>query len=505
MAPPNKNRVEVVIINWKRPSNVVEIVSALRRQTVPCTVTICDCHNSPEFQLPFSTLSSSDRVYRWEHNLGSFSRYIPVGGYDHEYTFFIDDDMLPGMRCVEHFLTWAERLSGFGALGQLGRILESDGSYRPQDIARRDDFTEVDILVRAFFVRTESLVHVPQMRNLLREFEDPEDDILLAVGLGMYAGLASYLTPSDADPETLVNMNELDRPYSRQARPHHLQARSLLLRRAMRLGWQPVRRRRNIQPATNQPHGSAEKNSGVLYVATRHEERGPTIASISSLRNYGYLGPIRVVTDDADWLPSSLECESAVVPEVGGGYPPQYHKTRLLEFSFETTLYLGSDAIPAGSIDDMWRYVDDCDIAITIDSFTNVGGLIDQPQHHWSAEECELMIRLGLTGRTLFDSRIILLKKSAATTKLFALWHQEWQRFGKLDQLALVRAAAFTGASVRTVPVTRSQSSRRSDSSGEAQASAVRALRFQFPEQTLIVDEFASTRSNGDRNQHINS
>ena len=58
--------------------------------------------------------------------------------------------MLPGRRCVEHFLTWAQQLRSFGALGQLGRILDSDGSYHPQDIARGPGLTEVDILVRAF-------------------------------------------------------------------------------------------------------------------------------------------------------------------------------------------------------------------------------------------------------------------------------------------------------------------------------------------------------------------
>lgn len=498
MTQTNKNKVEVVVINWKRPSNVGEIVSALRRQTIPCTITICDCHNSPEFKLPPSVLDSSDRVYHWKHNLGAFSRYVPVGGYDHEYTFFIDDDMMPGARCVEHFLTWAEQLRSFGALGQLGRILENDGSYRPQDIERADDFTEVDILVRAFFVRTENLVHVPQMRNLLREFDDPEDDILLSVGLAMYADLASYLTPRDVDPETLVNMSELDRPYSRQSRPHHLAARSRLLRRAMRLGWQPVRSRLKNQLVSSGSCRSAEKSSGVLYLATSREDRHPTIASISSLRHDGYLGPIRVVTDDADWLPSRIECESIVVPEARRGRPSEYYKTRLPEFAYDTTLYLGSGVIPVGNIDDVWRYVDNCDIAMPSDLLPNVGSVTSQSQPQWPAKECELMIRLGLTSRTLYNSGIILLNRSSAAAELFALWHHEWKRFRNADQLALVRATAFAGTSVRTLPAVWSPSSRLFTSTEEARASAVRALHFQLPEHAFMMDQFVSVFSDGD-------
>ena len=46
------HQVEAVVINWKRPDNVAAIVQALKRQTMPCTVTVCDCHDSDEFSLP---------------------------------------------------------------------------------------------------------------------------------------------------------------------------------------------------------------------------------------------------------------------------------------------------------------------------------------------------------------------------------------------------------------------------------------------------------------------
>src|SRR6476660_2180280 len=96
--------VEVVIINWKRPKNVERIIRAMKDQTVPCTITICDCHQGPEFSLSDDITPLIDRIFKWEHNLGAFSRYVPIASYDHIYTFFIDDDMLPGKRCLETVL-----------------------------------------------------------------------------------------------------------------------------------------------------------------------------------------------------------------------------------------------------------------------------------------------------------------------------------------------------------------------------------------------------------------
>lgn len=496
---PCGNQVEAVVINWKRPRNVAAIVSALRRQTAPCTITVCDCHDSPEFQLPPDALPAIDRVYRWKHNLGAFSRYVPIGGYDHKYTLFIDDDMLPGERCVEHFLAWAEQLREFGALGQLGRILDPDGTYRMGDIARGPGFTEVDIIVRALLVRTGCLVHVPQIRNLLDEFGDPEDDILLSVGLAMYAGLSCYLTPYDPDPETLVNVYELDSPHSRSTRPHHLAARSRLLHSAMNLGWQPIRSRRQSESVTAHNDAVPEPSSGVLYLAIGDEDRKLAVASISALRRYGYSGPIRVVTDAPDWLLARFECQTVAVPEIGTDNARCYYKTRLFEFAFESTLFLDPGAIPIGDISDVWGYLGDRNIAMAADLRPNVSDLIRHAGHERGREECELMIRLGLTSRTFYSSAVMLFRRSAAVAALFASWHEEWKRFAEMDQMALVRAEALTGTPVRTLPVTWNCSARQFASIRQAQAAGVKMLHFESSDRSILTVGLASALSDVDR------
>ena len=497
-SPHPGNLVEAVVINWKRPRNVAAIVAALRRQTIPCTITVCDCHDSPEFRLPLDAIPAIDRIYKWKHNLGAFSRYVPIGGYDHKYTFFIDDDMLPGARCVEHFLAQAEQVRAFGALGQLGRVVDSDGSYRARDVERSPGFTEVDILVRALFVRTDCLIHVPQIRNLLKEFSDPEDDILLSLGLAMYAGLGCYLTPRDPDPQTLVNMHELDSPYSRSTRPLHHAARSRLLRSAMDLGWRPVRTRQQSDTVAIGGTGLVEREFGVLYLAIGEEYCGLTIASISSLRRYGYDGPIRVVTDMPGWLPSEFECEIIVVPDASDGLASRSFKTRLFEFAYKSTLFLDSDAIPIGNVNDIWGYLDGCSIAMVADARPNVGVQVDQTRHHRSRDEYEMMVSLGLTSRSFYNSGVILFRRSPAIAALFRSWHQEWSRFRKMDQMALVRATALTRTSVRTLPSAWNCPARQFSSIREAQATGVRILHFMGPDRGFMTHELATALSDGD-------
>lgn len=229
--------VETVVINWKRPRNVTQIVSALRRQSEPTTITLIDCHPDWRYRLPRATLRQADRVYRLHRNLGSFNRYVPVGAYDHEFTFFMDDDMLPGSRCIEHYLD--SRPASFGVLGQIGRRLNSDGTYSRRGVERTISLEPVDFLIRGYFVRTRMLDAVHQLRwNLgLEKAAAVEDDMLLAFAMQMEYGLDSYLTPHSDDPQTKQNFKELPSRHALARRPDHFNRRIALLEQAKLAGW----------------------------------------------------------------------------------------------------------------------------------------------------------------------------------------------------------------------------------------------------------------------------
>jgi hypothetical protein len=236
------NSVETVVVNWKRPENVAQIVAALRSQSEPCTITVCDCGPSPTFALDEHTLNLVDRLYRWSRNLGAYNRFVPIGAYDHRYTLFLDDDLLPGQRCVEHFLAGAMQIRRFGVLGQLGRIIQPDGLYRYEHVPRTSDFVETDVIIRGYFVSTDSLCHLLQFKQIMGHFDElmATDDLLLCTALHTLAGLSSYLTPYDEDDETLINKRELSDHHALSDHPGHLERRQEFLDRAMRAGWIPL-------------------------------------------------------------------------------------------------------------------------------------------------------------------------------------------------------------------------------------------------------------------------
>ena len=237
------NVVETVIINWKRPANIEKIITALRSQTVPCTVTLCDCHPSAEYALSAPTLEKVDRIYRWKHNLGAYSRYLPMIGFDHPYTFLIDDDLLPGCQCLEAFLEAALQIENeFGVLGQFGRIVSAEGYYRAVNIPRNDRFREVDFIVQAYFVKTCNLHNLLRFRWETGYFEDklPEDDLLLCASLKYYQDLRCYLTPWNGNPETLLNQHVLDESFALSSRKDHYYRRQKFIDRITCYGWKSL-------------------------------------------------------------------------------------------------------------------------------------------------------------------------------------------------------------------------------------------------------------------------
>jgi len=235
--------VETVIINWRRPHNVKKIVQALAEQTVPVTITICDCHNEEQYALDPATLSMADRVYRWTHNVGAYSRYTPLASYDHLYTFFIDDDLLPGKKCMEAYLEAAVQMPEFGVLGQFGRIIDADDMYRPWNLSLSDSFIETDFIIRAYFVKTRHLSSVVRFRWEIGYFDAalPEDDLLLCAALKYYEKLPCYLIPYNNDPETLVGKQEQNTDHALSARKDHYLKRSQFIERLKYYGWRSIK------------------------------------------------------------------------------------------------------------------------------------------------------------------------------------------------------------------------------------------------------------------------
>jgi|GEM_PF-1651769 len=531
------NKVETVVINWKRPGNVERVVDALRAQSTPCTITVCDTHLDDQYALPASVLDDADRVYRWGHNTGPYSRFVPLAAYDHEYTFFIDDDMLPGARCVEHFVDTAEALPGFGSIGQMGRIIPSDGVYKARNVSRLPRAREIDILVRGFFVRTRNLHHVAQLRWLMNYTEEqvPEDDMLLCVAMRLCAGLRNYLTPADPDPETLMNQAELPDPHALHRRPDHIQRRIDFMLAARAIGWLSVSppptiprqpsgadraaaidasragqngaKEKRAAPATQLPlslppgshadqngngNGKAAVSNGVLYLALGAAYAKLVTDSARTLRLHGYDGPVRVVTDTPSHDLVDLECETLVVGSLPGGFASRFHKTQLYRWSFDRTLFLDADTIVISSIEEIWELLRGHDVAMAPDMHPFVADVIahsvNDPARR--APEYQLMSELGLADRRYYNSGVMLFEQNGRVARMFSRWHQEWNRFGGEDQLALVRAIAATGTRVSALDSAWNRRPKAFSSVNEARSAGVRILHFLSRQRPLLNEAY---------------
>ena len=213
--------VEVVVINWKRPRNVLRIVRRLKEQTHRCVVTVCDSA-SWWFKLPRRARPLIDNHYVVA-DCGPFTRYVLADRYRCDFTLFLDDDMLPGRRAVEHFVRWAEAKPEAMLLGQMGRIVGRQ--YAWTKVPRGVDFTPVDMLVRAQFVRTEQLAGLVRFRQL---WNGPirEDDMALAWAIKIFSNGGIFLTPASDDSDEQINAEELPDGHALSKNPSHLQVRT---------------------------------------------------------------------------------------------------------------------------------------------------------------------------------------------------------------------------------------------------------------------------------------
>ena len=231
--------VEVVIDHWRRPANVPRLLAAFRAQSVPCRLTLVHC--APDAEVPAEWRRLADRVLVLPDQ-GSSTRFAPAGIFDCEFTYWQDNDMLPGQRCLEHFLEWAGRVEKFAVLGQMGRRWPVSGTYWADEVRRGAVAMPVDFVVRAYFVRTRDLHWMEAFRwRMGAGLPLFEDDLLLCMALRFYTEKPCLLTPWDEDAETLANREELPAPHALSADwGRHLDRRTEFVRRGIAAGWRPL-------------------------------------------------------------------------------------------------------------------------------------------------------------------------------------------------------------------------------------------------------------------------
>lgn len=123
-------------------------------------------------------------------------------------------------------------------------------------------------------------------------------------------------------------------------------------------------------------------------------------------------------------------------------------KTRLNTLTpYQESLFLDADILPLQPIADIWDHLSQGDLAMVVDRLPLVS-LCD----HISQEEKTYTLQ-GLSGDAVqFNSGVMLWRNTPAVQTLFQQWHEEWKKFQKHDQLALVRAIHATQIPVTQLP-----------------------------------------------------
>ncbi len=193
---------------------------------------------------------------------------------------------------------------------------------------------------------------------------------------------------------------------------------------------------------------------GVLYVASGDFSYLMHAAcSILSLRDNGYDGPISILTD---FKPAQLrglkkydvQCIPVEIPK-NARRPSRWIKTQLASFSpYKQTLAIDADTVILRPIDGIRRFLSKGPVCAAMDRNQTLATV-----NHGRHEEFLYTIRRHPTTVPHYNTGILLWRKSKKADKLFEEWHNEWLRFGDIDQLAFIRAVQNTGIKPAKLPL----------------------------------------------------
>ncbi len=214
-------KVEVVIVNYRRPGNLPAIIKGFRAQSEPCRITICEVAKGPE-RLTQAVRDTVDAVIDLTDNIGGLNRYVAANAFRLPYTWFHDDDMVPGRRMIEGFLRYTGL--SYGVLGQMGRAVRKAGFAK---IQYPEKPTLADFLVRGYWVQTRDLASI--QRFLWKAWDlgfnggVREDDILLAKSIEAFTGRRAIVVPPL--PDGRMNQLDLPEPHAQAGEKNHKIAR----------------------------------------------------------------------------------------------------------------------------------------------------------------------------------------------------------------------------------------------------------------------------------------
>ena len=206
------------------------------------------------------------------------------------------------------------------------------------------------------------------------------------------------------------------------------------------------------QKGESQARLEVDPKQGAIIMSSGSRRRHLLANSTASFRRNNPRLSLRVISDRM-W--EGYDCE--VVPEFGG-FDSRSVKTRILSSpKLEAGVILDDDTITLAPIPSIKEVLGGFDLALIPDSIGTVGGVLDSKKEavmNWlGKEEADFMRERfhHLRDSTHWNTGVIFFRNSKAVRDFSAVWHEEWMRFGRIDQMAFCRALDRTGMKIKRI------------------------------------------------------
>lgn len=187
------------------------------------------------------------------------------------------------------------------------------------------------------------------------------------------------------------------------------------------------------------------------------------LISALTLRQHEPCLPITLLSDCPQWQGVDLRGTGIslrlVRPDLPAGaeaFSSRWIKTRLASLSpYRESLYVDADMLTRQPLGPLWQFLEQRPIGLVPD----IKSLVSLCDHVDPTEKACTLEAIGGDAQQ-FNSGLMLWRAGELTETLFHHWHQEWRRFARQDQLALVRAIASSRIQVAVLPASYNTSPR---------------------------------------------
>lgn len=188
--------------------------------------------------------------------------------------------------------------------------------------------------------------------------------------------------------------------------------------------------------------------NGVIYVAYGQAAKICLTNSVRSLLETNSDLAIHVITDEPI---DGLDCIIREDDHIGA----RYAKLEVAERTpFDRTCYLDADTTILSTLEPGFAMLDAFDLVLAMDGKHTVQYVSRMTSRvPFSREEIHATVReIGTDMVTLHNCGLMFFKPTESVKQLFRIWREEWERFGKRDQLAFVRALHWHPVRMATLP-----------------------------------------------------